>query len=29
VGEENVAAQGLYRISGLTKDARHLYTQWL
>ena len=29
VGEENQAAQGLYRGSGFAKDARHLYTQWL
>jgi ribosomal protein S18 acetylase RimI-like enzyme len=29
VGEENHAAQGLYRSSGFAKDARHLYTQWL
>jgi ribosomal protein S18 acetylase RimI-like enzyme len=29
VGEENQAAQGLYRASGFAKDARHLYTQWL
>lgn len=29
VGEENHAAQGLYRSSGFAKDARYLYTQWL
>jgi GNAT superfamily N-acetyltransferase len=29
VGDENDAAEGLYRASGFVKDARHLYTQWL
>ena len=29
VGRANLAAQGLYRRSGLVEDARFLYTKWL